>query len=308
MMFLVSGPYRHAGLVHRMLLSFGQPESSIVYVLTRRDGGNNERSQLDGPPASATVVETQDPRAIFEANFTELAKTLTPRTPAFALYNMFNQNSIGAEYIRESSGRGNSTVVRLRSDGVIYPRCVQKLRAGIRGLAENPIAAESEQYSDQFLALDLAAYANIWSTNSVMEHLRGANYVPETVIRDRAKSMAIRHLQATAARPFMRFRDFDIVYENARASDSPPVYWQKIVFGWRACYALAPIRNSVDDLFCRMHVASLRKPNLLSKTLNLLAKATYLPVFLAMLPRNAVRLLRFERDGHTRGTESIHVA
>lgn len=282
--FAICGPVRHAFYVTERLLRQGVARGDIQLALTRSDLGNNARTEIgfDASPDAGdqpqAVTWTADSRALLHDNVPGGdALTGTSPTPVHAIFNMFYQNSLVAQQIPE----GPEVIARLRSDMVLYDDCVARLQSGASGLAWNPIAGYSDYISDQFMAFPRDAYAQIWATDGFAETFTQADGVPESMIRDRVKRVLGKQ---DASFRFERFIDFDIVYENARWTDTPRMYWIKKYFGWRACYAACGRKGAVTRTFDRLHLRTVGQSSVLRKTANLLLKIAYLPVFAVQMP------------------------
>lgn len=272
--FAICGPTRHAHYVIERLKRQGVATKDIIAVLSLIDGGNNARTTITfGADEGVQVVWTADSRDLLDNHVTD-SDHLSGRspTPVHAIFNMFWQNEQAALIVSESS----EVIARVRSDMVLYGNCLEQVQAARAGLAYNPIAQDSENVSDQFMAFPRDAYSRIWATEGFAETFIANEGIPESMVRNR-----VQETLGKSEFTFKRFIDFDIIYETVRWTDSPRVFWLKKTFGWQACYADSTRKGWMTRLVESLHLRTVGHSGVGHKIANLLLKVIYLPVFVA---------------------------
>lgn len=296
--YAICGPIRHAHYVIERLKRQGVSPADILPVLARADGGNNARTAIAlGADEDVNVTWTEDSQDLLAEHVPNSAYLSGPSpTPVHAIFNMFWQNEQAARQVPE----GVEVIARMRSDMVLYDDCLARLQAASTGLAWNPIALDSDNVSDQFIAFPRDAYARIWATEGFAETFAAGEGIPESMIRDR-----VQDTLGEASFAFERFIDFDIIYEATRWSDSPRVFWLKKFFGWQACYAASGHKGGLALWIERLHLRTLGHSDTRCKVANVLLKILYLPIFALQVPRIRKALAAFPAPQDRSGCGSV---
>lgn len=290
--YAICGPTRHARYVIERLKRQGVETKDIIAVLSLIDDGNNPRTTVTfGAHEGLQVVWTADPHDLIEFHVTEIfALSGRSQTPVHAIFNMFWQNEQAASLVAGSC----ELIVRIRSDMVLYGVCLEKVQAARAGLASNPIARDSENVSDQFMAFPRDSYSQIWATEDFAETFNANEGIPESMVRHR-----VQKTLGKSEFTFKRFIDFDIIYETVSWTDSPRVFWLKKTFGWQACYADSGRKGKVTRIVEWLHFCTVGHSEIRHKIANLLLKVIYLPVFvvnIASIRRDLAKFPSFSQQ------------